>query len=147
MRYFEDLSVGEKHALGTATVSRAEIIEFAERYDPQPMHTDPEVARQSPYGGLIASGWHTGALCMRCLVDGFLSETATRGALGVDSLRWRNPVRPGDELDVRGEILDTEEWSETAGLARCGVTATNGDGEEVLSLVGLVLFARRDTDE
>jgi len=142
-RYFEDLREGERRELGTVTVDREEIIAFAEQYDPQPIHTDPEAAAAGPYGGVIASGWHTAALCMRRLVEGFLSETATRGALGVDELRWRTPVRPETELTIRGEVVATEPWDETAGLARCRVTATTAEGDEALSMVGLVLFARR----
>ncbi|MFB6121448.1 MAG: MaoC/PaaZ C-terminal domain-containing protein [Halobacteriaceae archaeon] len=142
--YFEDLPVGETRELGTVTVSREDIIAFAERYDPQPIHADPDAAAAGPYGGVIASGWHTASLCMRQLVEGFLSETATRGALGVDGLRWRTPLRPGDELTVRGEIAETEVWDDDRGLAHCRVEATNGEGDEVLSMVGLVLFARRE---
>lgn len=144
--YFDDLRAGMTRELGSVTVDRDEIVAFAEQYDPQPMHTDPEAAAAGPYGGVIASGWHTAALCMRRLVEGFLSETATRGALGVDELRWRTPVRPGDELAVEGVVLATEPWDEDRGLARCRVEATNDAGDEVLSMVGLVLFARRSAD-
>ena len=145
-RYFEDLREGETHTLGSVTVDRAEIMAFAEQYDPQPMHTDPEAAAAGPYGGLIASGWHTAALCMRRLVDGFLSETATRGALGVDELRWRRPLRPETELFIAGEIVETDPWDDDRGVARCRVEATTEDDDEVLSMVGLVLFARRDAE-
>jgi acyl dehydratase len=143
MRYFEDLQVGAPREVGTVTVSREDIVEFATAYDPQPMHVDPEAAREGPFGELVASGWHTASLCMRLLVDGFLSETATRGAIGVDDLRWRTPVRPGDELTVSADVTETEPWDEDRGLAHCRVTATNAEGDEAMSMVGLVLFARR----
>lgn len=143
-RYAEDLAVGEPREVGTVSVTAEDVVAFAETYDPQPIHTDPDAAADGPFGGLVASGWHTASLCMRELVEGFLSETATRGALGVDALRWRTPVRPGDELTVTAEVESTEPWDEATELARCGVTATNGDGDVACSFVGLVLFARRD---
>jgi acyl dehydratase len=142
-RYFEDLATGETRDLGTTSVSREDIVTFAEQYDPQPMHVDPEAAADGPFGELVASGWHTAAVCMRRLVDGLLSELATLGAAGVDELRWRTPVRPGDELRIRVEVEDTEPWDEDRGLARCRLTATNQDGDDAMTMVGLVLFARR----
>ncbi|WP_135363903.1 MaoC family dehydratase [Halosimplex halophilum] len=143
MEYFEDLTVGDTGEHGSYEVTAAEITEFAERYDPQPFHTDPEAAADSPFGGLVASGWHTAAATMRLLVDGHLSDGATRGALGVDELRWRRPVRPGDELTVRTEIVDKDEWDDESGLVSVRVT-TEADGEEALSMVGLVLYERRE---
>jgi acyl dehydratase len=143
MEYFEDLRVGDTGEHGSYEVTAAEITEFAEQYDPQPFHTDPEAAADSPFGGLVASGWHTAAVTMRLLVDGHLSDGATRGALGVDELRWRRPVRPGDELTVRTEIVDRDGWDDESGVVSVRVT-TETDGEEVLSMVGLVLYERRE---
>jgi len=95
--YFEDLAVDDEWTNGEYEVTEAEIIEFADQYDPQWFHTDPERAtEQSMYGGLIASGWHTAAMSMRLLVESFLDEAATLGAKGVDKLRWHKPVQPGD---------------------------------------------------
>jgi acyl dehydratase len=142
MEYFEDLSVGDTDAFGSYEVTAAEITDFAERYDPQPFHTDPEAAADSPFGGLVASGWHTAAMTMRLLVEGFLADGATRGALGVDELRWRRPVRPDDELTVRTEVVDTDDWNDEAGVVSVRIT-TEVDGERALSMVALVLYERR----
>jgi acyl dehydratase len=95
------------------------------------------------FGGLVASGWHTAALTMRLLVEGVLSETASQGALGVDELRWHRPVRPGDELSVETEIESKEPWSDEAGLARVRIE-TSVDDDLAMSMVGLVLFGRRE---
>jgi len=142
MEYFEDLTVGDTDAFGSYEATAAEMTEFAERYDPQPFHTDPEAAADSPFGGLIASGWHTAAMTMRLLVEHHLADGAARGALGVDDLRWRRPVRPGDELAVTTEIVDKEGWDDESGLVSVAVT-TEADEEEVLSMVALVLYERR----
>jgi len=141
--YFEDLAVGDTDSFGSHTVTREEIVGFAEQYDPQPFHVDPEAASESPFGGLIASGWHTASLTMGLLVEEFLSTAATHGALGVDSLRWRSPVRPGQTLTVETEVVTTDDWSDEAGKADVRIE-TYADGEIALSMVGLVLFARRD---
>lgn len=143
MDYFEDLTVGETAEFGTYEVTADEMTSFAEQYDPQPFHTDPEAAAETPFGGLVASGWHTASVTMRLLVDNHLSEGAARGALGVDDLRWRQPVRPGDELTVRTEIVDKEDWDDENGLVSVEIT-TEVDGEAVLSMVGLVLYECRD---
>jgi len=143
MDYFEDLSEGDTASAGSRTVTAEEIVAFAERYDPQPFHVDEEAAAQSPFGGLVASGWHTAALTMRLLVDGVLSETASQGALGVDELRWHRPVRPGDELAVETEIAEKKPWSDDAGLARVRIE-TSVDDDLAMSMVGLVLFGRRE---
>ncbi|QSG06812.1 MaoC family dehydratase [Halapricum desulfuricans] len=141
--YFEDITVGETETFGSYTVSREEILEFARQYDPQPFHVDGEAAAESQFGGLVASGWHTAAMTMRVLVDGFLERAATRGALGVDELRWYDPVRPGDTLSARTEVVATEPWSDDYGKADVRVE-THVDGEVVCSMVGLILFARRE---
>jgi len=143
MDYFEDLTVGETAEFGAYEVTADEMTSFAEQYDPQPFHTDPDAAAETPFGGLVASGWHTASMTMRLLVDNHLSEGAARGALGVDDLRWRRPVRPGDELTVRTEVVDKEDWDDENGLVSVGIT-TEADGEEVLTMVGLVLYERRD---
>ncbi len=106
-RYFEDYLAGHVHQFGSVTVSEAEIVEFARRYDPQPFHVDPEAARQTQFGGLIASGWHTAGLMMRMVVDHYLSHVASLASPGLDELRWTQPVRPGDTLSVRATVLET----------------------------------------
>ena len=145
MEYFEDLTIGERDEFGTYDVTEDEITSFAEQYDPQAFHVDPEAAAASAFGGLVASGWHTASMTMRLLVENPLSEGATRGALGVDELRWRRPVRPGDELSVRTEIVDKEDWDDDHGLVSVQIT-TEAAGEVALSMVALVLYERRDSD-
>lgn len=141
--YFEDLHVGQVEEFGEYEMTEEEILRFAERYDPQWFHTDPERAGDSIYGGLIASGWHTGAVTMRMLVDHHFSEAASMGAKGLDELRWRQPVRPGDRLSVRVEVLDKQVETPERGLVRARTETLNGDGEVVMSMVSLVMYARR----
>ena len=143
MKQFEDISVGETDSFGGYEVTAEEVVEFAERYDPQPFHTDPEAAAETPFGGLVASGWHTAGMTMRLLVDNLLSEVAARGALGVDELRWRSPVRPGQTLTVETEVVGTEDWDEDAGKIDVAIT-TRADGDVALSMVALVLVDRRE---
>jgi acyl dehydratase len=137
-RYWEDYVPGTVHEVGALAVDQAEIIAFAQRYDPQPFHLDPEAARQSPYGGLIASGWHTAALAMRMLVDGFLPRAASLGSPGVDELRWLQPVRPGDTLSVRVEILEARRSRSKPeqGIVRTRVEVLNQTGTVVMRLTG-----------
>ncbi len=106
-RYLEDFAVGSSTELGSVHVTEAEILEFAERYDPQPFHTDLEAAKRWPYGGLIASGWHTAAMMMRVIVDHFIDAEKSLGSPGLGPIRWMLPVRPGDVLRVRANIIDS----------------------------------------
>ena len=145
MKLFEDFRVGETDVLGSHTVSEAEIVAFARKYDPQPFHTDPEAARATIFGGLIASGWHTCAIMMRLSVEAMQREQAVgTGSPGVDSCRWLKPVRPGDTLTLRREILET--WPsrfKPHGFVRSRAEMLNQHGEIVLSLVGVGMFRRR----
>ncbi|HYB43644.1 MAG TPA: MaoC family dehydratase [Candidatus Methylomirabilis sp.] len=145
MKYFEDVQVGETEVLGSHTISEAEIVAFARKYDPQPFHTDPEAAAATIFGGLIASGWHTCAIMMRLSVEAARRVRAqTTGSPGVDSCRWPRPVRPGDTLTARSEVLET--WpsrSRPIGFVRNRVEMLNQRGEVVLSLVGISMFRRR----
>ncbi|WP_253736708.1 MaoC family dehydratase [Halohasta salina] len=144
--YFEDFAVDDEWTSDTYEVTETEIVDFAAQYDPQWFHTDPDrAAEKSPYGGLIASGWHTASVSMRLLVDCLLSEAATRGAKGVDDLRWWQPVQPGDSLSVRATVEEREVDSDRRGTVRLRVETANEDDEVVFSMVGIVLFARRDT--
>ncbi len=102
--YFDDFEVGQTIELGSCTVTKEEIIEFAIKFDPQPFHINEKEAAGTIYGGLIASGWHTGSLFMRLLYDGLLSRAASMGSPGQDEMRWIRPVRPGDTLSARGVI-------------------------------------------
>jgi acyl dehydratase len=133
-RYFEDYTAGEVFVYGDHEVTEQEIVEFARRYDPQPFHVDAAAARDSIYGGLIASGWMTGSIMMRMLVDHFLSPLSGMGSPGIDELRWFKPVRPGDRLRVRLTLLETRR-SQTRpdrGLIQVQQEALNQDGEVVM---------------
>lgn len=100
-RYLEDYVEGSVHEFGPITVTEEEIVQFGQAYDPQLFHTDPEKAKETIYGGLIASGWHTCGLFMRLFVEYYLAGPASLGSPGVDALRWLKPVRPGDQLTLR----------------------------------------------
>lgn len=147
--YFEDLSEGERTEFGAHEVTETEITRFASKYDPQPFHVDTEAAAESMFGGLIASGWHTAAVCMRLLVDGHLADAASLGAIGVDELRWPNPTRPGDVLSVEFEVLEKRisESHPERGLVRSQVTGLDSTGEIKLKMRPLALYARRPVDE
>jgi acyl dehydratase len=146
VKYFEDVRVGETDTLGSHTITEAEIIAFGRKYDPQPFHTDPEAARGTIFGGLIASGWHTCAIMMRLSVEaGRRNQTVTTGSPGVDSCRWLKPVRPGDTLTGRSEVLEV--WpsrSRPIGFIRSRVELLNQRDDVVLSLVGLAMYRRRE---
>ncbi len=109
MRYFEDFNEGDRFELGEVTMTEAEILEFALRFDPQPFHIDHEAAAQSMFKGLVASGWHTGSAFMGLLVRGLLHDVASVGAGGLDELRWLKPVRPKDVLRGRLSVLSKRE--------------------------------------
>ena len=149
MQYYEDIEIGAVRDLGSTSVTREEVLEFAEKYDPQPFHLDEEAAEESIFGGLIASGWQTAALVMRLLVDEHLNDYASMGARGVDELRWRTPVRPGDTLTADLEFLDKRpsESNPRIGHVESRVSARNDDGEEVVSWVGLAMYERREHAE
>jgi acyl dehydratase len=143
--FLDDLEAGQRYELGTRVVSRDEIVAFGRDYDPQPFHVDEDAARSSIYGGLIASGWHTVCLFMRLFVDGFLNRAASMGSPGVDELRWLKPVRSGDRLTGRIEILEIRPSRSRPdrGIARMRSVMADQDGDEVLSMVANVLLRRR----
>jgi acyl dehydratase len=139
---FEAVEVGTTREFGSYEVTREEIIAFAEQYDPQPFHTDPEAAGESMFGTLVASGWHTGSITMRILVDHYLSDSGAMGSPGLEGLRWKKPVRPGDVLSVEVEVTDKEVWDEERGVVQNHVTTSNDEGQAVMTMDSLVLFPR-----
>jgi len=145
VRYFEDFQVGDISEFGPVTVTAEEIVEFAERFDPQPFHVDPDAAAASPYGGLIASGWHTIALFMGMYVRGMLLDTASLGSSGVEELRWLAPVRPGDELRGRSTVtgLRPSETNPGRGTVFSTNEVLNQDGTVVLTMKARGFLARR----
>ncbi|MFC6769885.1 MaoC family dehydratase [Natrinema soli] len=146
MRYYEDIEIGDTEEFGEYHVTKDEILEFAERYDPQPFHTDEDAAEDSAFGELVASGWHTASICMRMLVDGPIQDRASMGARGADELRWKQPVRPGDTLSLRTEIVDkrVSESDPERGYVDSLLEGVNQNGDVVISWIGLGMIARRD---
>src|SRR5215467_12700687 len=144
-RYFEDYVPGSVSEYGEIRVSEAEILEFARRFDPQDMHVDPEAARRGRFGGLIASGWHTGAMMMRLLADNFLPKEASLASPGIDELRWLHPVRPGDVLRVRVSVLEAtpSRSKPDRGMVRTLIEVLNQNGDVVMSLKPMNIIARR----
>ncbi len=147
--YLEDLEIGQTYATGTATITADEIKSFAAQFDPQPFHLDEQAAARSIYGGLIASGWHTVCVFMRLFADGLLNRSAAMGSPGVDQLRWLRPVRPGDTLDARIEVLEVRpsRSKPDRGIVRLRSVMSNQQGEEVLSFVANVMFRRRPAEQ
>jgi acyl dehydratase len=135
-RYFEDYVAGAVHEFGSIAVEEQEVIDFGKRFVPLSYHTDPELAKKSIYGRLIASGWHTTALMMRLYTDHYLSKVANLGSPGADELKWDKPVFPGDELSLRVTVLETRrsESKPDRGIVRSFVEVLNRKREVVMSL-------------
>jgi acyl dehydratase len=145
-RYFEDYVPGSVHEFGSAAVEEAEVLEFARRFDPQYIHIDPVRAAKGPFGGLIASGWHTGALMMRLYVQNYLSTVASLASPGLDELRWLKPVRPGDSLRVRATVLEAKRSHSKPdrGMVRTFAEVLNQHGEVVMSVKAVNFLRCRD---
>jgi acyl dehydratase len=145
MRYFEDFTPGTVFRLGSRRVDADEIVHFASRFDPQPFHLDEQAAQASPFGGLIASGWHTAAIYMRLYVDAVLADAASEGSPGVEELRWRHPVRPGDVLSGTFTVEDAQPSARNPrrGTVHFRGEAVNQDGVVVLTMRGRGYFSRR----
>lgn len=143
--YLEDVPVDETIECGSVTVTEDEITDFGERFDPLAIHTDPSVAAESRYGGLIASGYHTLSLSVRLLVEEVRRDRAVVAGLGIDDVRWHEPVRPGDTLSVSTTITETRisESDPETGVVRESISVTNQDDVEVLTLENYELLERR----
>jgi acyl dehydratase len=144
-RWFEDYKPGTVAEYGPVIVTEDELLEFARKYDPQPIHIDPDFAARGQFGGLIASGWHTSALMMRLLADNYLSKVASLASPGVDELRWPHPVRPGDRLTLRTTIVEARESRSKPdrGVVRTRAEMLNQNGEVVLSLLAVNMVTKR----
>jgi len=144
-RWFEDYAVGTTSAYGPVRVDEADVLDFGRRFDPQPFHVDPEAAAAGPFGGLIASGWHTCALMMKLLAEDYLSPVSSLGSPGIDELRWLQPVRPGDELVLRTTVEQARvsRTKPDRGIVRTQVELINQDGTAVLRLVAMNLIRTR----
>ncbi|MBI5651959.1 MAG: MaoC family dehydratase [Chloroflexi bacterium] len=138
-RYFEDYVPGAIYEFGSIAVEESEIIEFARKFDPQIFHLDPIAAKETIFGGLVASGWHTAALMMRLYVDHYLPTVASLASPGIDELRWLKPVRPGDVLSIRVTILEANRSRSKPdrGIIRSLLEVMNQTGEVVMTMTGV----------
>ena len=145
-RHFEDFSLGEVFEFGDHLVSEAEIIQFARQYDPQSFHTDPVAAQHSSFGGLVASGWMTGAIMMRLMCDHFIAPASAMGSPGLDQLRWLRPVRPGDRLRARVTVLGLHRSRNKPdrGVLHLRQEMLTGNGERVMDLESRAMMRCRD---
>ena len=143
--YLEDLQVGDRFGSDTIEVTEETIFDFARQFDPQPFHLDAKAAEQSIFKGLSASGWHTAAMSMRLFVTGEFRAAGGSVGLGVDELRWPQPVRPGDILKVETEILDVRKSKSKPdrGIIRIRNVTTNQRGEVVQTFMAFVMVRRR----
>jgi acyl dehydratase len=146
VRYWEDFKVGEVEQIGGKRVDKEEVIAFAKQYDPQPFHIDEAAGKQSIYGGLIASGWHTCAMVMRMMCDTYMLQSASVGSPGIDNLKWLKPVRPGDTISARRTTLETRasKSKPDIGIVNNLWEVFNQDGEMVMSMQGYGMFRRRN---
>jgi acyl dehydratase len=134
LSYFDDYALGSTYECGSVSIDQASIVAFAKEFDPQPFHVDPAAAAAGPYGGLIASGWHTAALVMRLLVENYLAAESSLGSAGLDELRWPHPVRPDDTLRVRATVVESRRSlsKPDRGIVKTVVEATNSGGATVM---------------
>jgi acyl dehydratase len=139
IRYFEDYVPGLTVDCGSFSLDEAQIIAFAQDYDPQPFHVDRQAAADGPFGGIIASGWQTTSLMMRQVVEHFISPESGLGAAGIDEIRWPRPVRPGDTLRVTATVLDARRSASKPdrGVIRSRMDLTNAAGQTVMTLTAV----------
>jgi len=144
-RWFDDFRVGERFEFGDYLVTADEIVEFAQRYDPQPFHLDGEAASRSHFGGLIASGWMSCAVLMRLVCDHFIPPASAMGSPGIDELRWLQPVRPGDRLRAAVEVMAVKasQSKPDRGVITAQQALINQHGERALTLIGRGMYRRR----
>jgi acyl dehydratase len=143
--WWEDFQPGTVLRTGSYEVTKEEIIEFARRFDPQRFHVDEEAAKQTMFGGLIASGWMTGSISMRLMCDAYLLDSASLGSPGMESLKWLKPVRPGDVLTVRVTVLEARPMNSKpdVGLALSRMETLNQREEVVMQMEAWGMYRRR----
>ena len=144
-RYFEDFTPGDEIELGQHTITKESIIAFAREFDPQVFHLDEDAARDTIFGGLVASGWHTGSVTMRLLYEGVIKHVVSLGSPGIDELRWIKPVRPGDTLSGRMTVTECvpSRSKPDRGIVRSLLELRNQHGEVVVTIKGMSLLGRR----
>ena len=149
MQFYEDIAVGRKQAFGHYDVTREEVIEFASRYDPQPFHLDDEAAAQTHFGRISASGWHTCAMTMSMLVENLkTNKQAGLGSPGVDQLRWKKPVYPGDTLRCESIVIEKRRSASRPemGIFKSQLTVFNQHDDVVMEMVSNGLIRTRDPE-
>ena len=147
MRFYEDIAIGTKSSFGHYQVTRQEVMDFASKYDPQPFHLDDEAAAQTHFGRLSASGWHTCSMTMAMMVENMKDEkSAGLGSPGVDQLRWKKPVYPGDTLRCETEIIEKRRSASRPemGIFKSHIRTFNQNDELVLEMVSNALIRTRD---
>lgn len=145
MLYLEDFRPGQEFALGAKTITAEEIVDYARDYDPQPFHLDEDAAAGTPFGGLVASGWQTGAIAMRLIVDNLLNDAASLGSPGLDRVQWLAPVRPGDTLSLKGIVtkVTPSRSKPDRGVVMSRYEMRNQRGELVYAVEGAGMFGTR----
>ncbi len=149
MQFYEDIAIGNRQSFGRYEVTREEVVEFAGKYDPQPFHLDDEAAAQTHFGRLSASGWHTCAMTMAMLVENLkANRQAGLGSPGVDQLRWKKPVYPGDTLRCESEVIEKRRSASRPemGILKSSLTVFNQDDEPVLEMISNGLIQTRDAN-
>ena len=143
--YFEDFQPGHRFESASLTITEAQMVEYARFYDPQPFHTDPETAKTTVYGGLIASGMQTIGFGFKLFLETGVLAACSLGSPGLDEIRWKVPVRPGDALRVVAEVIETRPSSSKPdrGIVRMLFTTLNQRGETVATFIGNQLCRRR----
>jgi acyl dehydratase len=146
-RHWEDFAPGSVAIYGPRLVTREEIIAFAAEFDPQPMHLDEAAGQATLLGGLAASGWHSCCLLMRMIADGFVNQTKSMGAPGVEEIRWLEPLRPGTRVWVRTTVLETRASNSRpqVGFVKCRFEMIDAYGTVLTSLVSPLMIERRAT--
>lgn len=143
--YWEDLPVGHTQEVGSTTLTREQVLDFARQFDPQPFHLDEAAAAEGVFGRLSASGWHTCAACMGLMVRHFFSKAAALGSPGLERVEWRKPVFPGDTLRLVHVVTDSRPSQSRpgVGLVRARWDVFNQHGDQVLMVDAWVMFRRR----
>jgi acyl dehydratase len=143
--FFEDFRPGWKYESAERVLSQSDIVAFAREWDPQRYHVSDAAARATPYGGLIASGWQTACVAMRLMCDGYLNDSSCVGSPGIESIQFLKPVRPGDALRFRAEVLEARASASRPdrGVVRWRWDVLNQRDEPVLSMLGTQFFLRR----
>ena len=144
--YWEDLQPGAVSVSGPRLVTREEIVAFAAEFDPQPMHLDEAAASATLLGGLAASGWHSCCLLMRIMADGFVNQTSSMGAPGVEEVRWLKPLRPGTQVRVRTTVLDKRASNSRpeVGFVRCRAEMIDERDDVITSFTSPLMLKRRE---